>query len=297
MYGVGPSEDTGRIKDGFENIYRSEYFKTALSTNVGDNSKSINVSEFSFEVLSIAVDFMYGIEIPESFNKSEDLKSLLHLADLYLMEDLKTAAGLLIAYGLNKDNVFDVSLLADKFRAEALRNKCVDYLFDNASSIDGEKFSVLSEGAVMASLAKKFVLETKKPARRPLWITKLFGEEPDFKKREDFPSLDGYDDYVVSKIQRGMFVSCRVSSHWEGVLVEEGDVGVVVANAAQTAQTAQIGVALRILGFNFVSVKWLTKGSSADPPLVVLQGPCNCLDLVTSPVSVNFADQLISNFD
>ena len=207
MYGVGPSKDTRRIQDGFENIYRSEYFKTALSTNVGDNSKSINVSEFSFEVLSIAVDFMYGIEIPESFNKSEDLKSLLHLADLYLMEDLKTAAGLLIAYGLNKDNVFDVSLLADKFRAEALRNKCVDYLFDNASSIDGEKFSVLSEGAVMASLAKKFVLETKKPARRPLWITKLFGEEPDFKMREDFASLVDYDYDDVSKIQRGMFVA------------------------------------------------------------------------------------------
>ena len=256
---------------------------------MGDNRKSINVSEFSFEVLSIAVDFMYGIEIPESFNKSEDLKSLLHLADLYLMEDLKTAAGLLIAYGLNKDNVFDVSLLADKFRAEALRNKCVDYLFDNASSIDGEKFSVLSEGAVMASLAKKFVLETK---RRPLWITKLFGEEPDFKKREDFASLVDYDYYVVSKIQRGMFVSCRESTYWEGVLVEEGDVGVVVSNAAQTVQTG--------VTFNprsLVSVKWLTKGSSADPPLVVLRGPCNCLDLVTSPVSVNFADQLISNFD
>ena len=216
------------------------------------------------------------------------MTSLLHLADLYLMEDLKTAAGLLIACGLNKDNVFDVSQLADKFRAEALRNKCVDYLFDNASSIDGEKFSVLSEGAVMASLAKKFVLETKKPARRPLWITKLFGEEPDFKKREDFASLDGYEDYVVSKIQRGMFVSCRESSHWDGVLVEEGDVGVVVSNAAPS------------WGFNprsLVSVKWLTKGSSAYLPLVVLRGPCNCLDLVTSPVSVNFADQLISNFD
>ena len=280
MYGVGPSEDTGRIKDGFENIYRSEYFKTALTTNVGDNSKSINVSEFSFEVLSIAVDFMYGIEIPESFNKSEDLKSLLHLADLYLMEDLKTAAGLLIACDLNKDNVFDVSLLADKFRAEALRNKCVDYLFDNASSIDGEKFSVLSEGAVMASLAKKFVLETK---RRPLWITKLFGEEPDFKKREDFASLVDYDYDDMSKIQRGMFVSCRESTYWEGVLVEEGDVGVVVS--------------LSLVSLSLVSVKWLTKGSSADPPLVVLRGPCNCLDLVTSPVSVNFADQLISNFD
>ena len=73
--------------------------------------------------------------------------------------------------GLNKENIFDISLLADKFRAEALRNKCVDYIFDNASSIDDERFGVLTEGVVMASLAKKFVLETKKEERRPLWVT------------------------------------------------------------------------------------------------------------------------------
>ena len=101
----------------------------------------------------------------------EDLESLLHLADLYLMDDLKNAAGLLLAGGLNKENIFDISLLADKFRAEALRNKCVDYLFDNASSIDDERFGVLTEGVVMASLVKKFVLETKKEERRPLWVT------------------------------------------------------------------------------------------------------------------------------
>ena len=92
-------------------------------------------------------------------------------------------------------------------------------------------------------------------------------------------------------------MSCRESSYWHGVLVEEGDVGVVVSNAAPNLQT---GVRFRSGDFDprsLVSVKWLTKGSSADPPLVVLRGPCNCLDLVTSPVSVNFADQLISNFD
>ena len=96
----------------------------------------------------------------------------------------------------------------------------------------------------------------------------------------------------MSKIQRGMFVSCRESTYWEGVLVEEGDVGVVVSNAAQTAQAG-----VMFSSRSLVSVKWLTKGSCADPPLVVLRGPCSCLDLVTSPVSVNFADQLISNFD
>ena len=121
---------------------------------------------------------MYGIEIPDHLKKSKDLESPLHLADLYLMDDLKNAAGLLLAGGLNKENIFDndISLLADKFRAEALRNKSVDYLFDNASSIDDERFGVLTEGVVMASLVKKFVLETKKQERRPLWVTKLVGE-------------------------------------------------------------------------------------------------------------------------
>ena len=32
----------------------------------------MDVKEFSFEVLSTAVDFMYGIEIPEIFNNNDD---------------------------------------------------------------------------------------------------------------------------------------------------------------------------------------------------------------------------------
>ena len=55
----------------------------------------------------------------------------------------------------------------------------------------------------MASLAKKFVLETKKEEKRLLWVTKLFGEEPRFKKRENFASLQAYGHYVESKISGG----------------------------------------------------------------------------------------------
>ena len=74
---------------------------------LGDNSKTMDVKEFSFEVLSTAVDFMYGIEIPDDFNNSDDLKSLLHMADLFLMEGLKDAAGFRIGKDLNKENIFD----------------------------------------------------------------------------------------------------------------------------------------------------------------------------------------------
>ena len=32
-------------------IPRSEYFKTAMNTAVGDNSKTLEVTEFSYEIL------------------------------------------------------------------------------------------------------------------------------------------------------------------------------------------------------------------------------------------------------
>ena len=45
-----------------------------MNTAVGNNNKAMEVEEFSYEVLSAAVDFMYGVEISEEFNKVEDLK-------------------------------------------------------------------------------------------------------------------------------------------------------------------------------------------------------------------------------
>ena len=106
---------------------------------MGNNSKTMEVKEFSFKVLSTAVDFMYKIDIPEDFYNIDVLTSLLHMADLYLMEDLKDAVGFLIAKDLNKENVFDTSRLADKFRAVALSEKCAEFFFDNATTIEDEK--------------------------------------------------------------------------------------------------------------------------------------------------------------
>ena len=72
-------------------LLRSEYFKTALDTKVGGEKKMvIEVKECPHHVLSLVIDFIYGTEIPASI--SEDAaQSLLGMADLYLMEDLKEA--------------------------------------------------------------------------------------------------------------------------------------------------------------------------------------------------------------
>ena len=113
---------------------RSEYFRTALNTAVGEKKKcSADAKEFSHKVLSTAVDFMYGIDIPEDFKCVDDLKSLLHLADFYLMEDLKDAVGSCIGGKLEQDNLVEDTLLSEKFRAMELSPKC-DYTSYESSS-------------------------------------------------------------------------------------------------------------------------------------------------------------------
>ena len=139
------------------------------------------------------------------------------MADLYLMEDLKGAASFLIAEGLNTENVFDISHLAEGYRAEALADRCVQFLFDNASSIEDEKLVQLKEGTVLVSLVKKFVSESKKGHS---WMTKIFGEKPDFdfKTRKDFGSDSEYEGYMMSRVKPGMFVQHSQQGFRQGAI-------------------------------------------------------------------------------
>ena len=150
-------------------FHRSEYFKTALNTAVGNNNKkTLEVMAFSYEVLCTAVNFMYGIEIPEEFNNEDDLVNLLHMADHFLMEDLKDAAGFKISKSINMENVFDISKFADKFRATLLSEECANFFYDNHASIEDDKIAEIKrkEGTVMAALAMTFVKES-----RESWLT------------------------------------------------------------------------------------------------------------------------------
>ena len=210
---------------------RSEYFKTALSWDVDSNNKKIlDVKEFSYQVLSTAVDFMYGREIPEEFNNEDKLRNLLRMADLYLMEDLKDAAGFKISKSINMENVFDISKFADKFRATFLSEECAKFLYENHASIEEDEIVEIKrkEGTVMAALAMKFVKES-----RESWLTKLFGDKPDFKRREDFENVNDYENYVNGEIRPGMFVRCNNASFWNGhsvngrFFVTEGHIGFI----------------------------------------------------------------------
>ena len=77
-------------------------------------------------VLEGVINFMYGVElhVPEDM---ADVESVLVMADLYLMEDLKDTVASLLAPNLNKDNVMDMYLLADRLNAQKLKKMCASF--------------------------------------------------------------------------------------------------------------------------------------------------------------------------
>ena len=152
-------------------IFRCKYFETFLTTAIGEHEARewMEVTEFSFEVLSTAVEFMYGIEIPETFNNSQDLRSLLHLSDFYLMDDLKAAVGSIIGRNLKKENILENIQLAEQFRAALLSDKCASFLLDDVYSsfptppaVKKEELRALGGSLIYASLAKEALKVAKK---------------------------------------------------------------------------------------------------------------------------------------
>ena len=208
-----------------DSLLRSEYFKTALNTSVGNNNKVLNVEECSPHVLTTVVDFMYGIGIPEVFT-NEDARTLLAMADLYLMEDLKDAVASLIANKqTNKDNIMEISQMAEKYCAQKLKEMCCEFIFKNLNTLDkkmlvelNEVMPLLGEKAWLDLINKERSENSTDFANRVLGIlTKSWNHLTDpFKRREDFGSDLDYKGYVMTRIKPNMLVACNKDSHWGG---------------------------------------------------------------------------------
>jgi len=111
---------------------RSDYFKTAedFKAVVGDRASVFEVKDCPHNVLEAVIDFMYGIDLPGTFN-TPDMESLLLMADLYLMDDLKDDVASHMATRLNKDNILDIYHLAEKYTALRLKEVCSNFIVTN----------------------------------------------------------------------------------------------------------------------------------------------------------------------
>ena len=214
---------------------RSPYFKTALNTDVGSNNQSsrkrtkgiqnqLEVKECSPEVLSITIKFIYGIDLPEDLGV-EDAKDLLTMADLYIMEDLKEALAPVLGAQLDKDNILEISKMAEKCTASKLMEICVDFIVSNISDPD------------FAGMPQIAALCFKKQLKK-LEIVNMALETDlkiNFKKRKDFEYDVEYKDYLMKNLKSGMLVTNK-KTLWEGGRgvyeqeVKEGSIGRILSS-------------------------------------------------------------------
>merc|ERR1712192_250422 len=251
---------------------RSEFFKTALETDVGEKKKELNVNSIvedcSPEVLACVIDFMYGKDIPADFDFSQ---CLLKIADVFLMEDLKAVASTFLSQGLNMNNVKKVAKLAQAYREPRLLEECHDLVLNHVDVLGKE---VLEEFALtVPSIAMK-ALQSVKNLKRKLSVkdkfeNTIFGTtvgNAQYKTVRDFASPREYRNYVITNIKKDMLVRSKRNIYAGKRLVrEKGDIGRVI----------------NIYEGIIVEVRW---EKSRDPSTLDVEDCYAVLDLVTLPI-------------
>ena len=175
---------------------RSEYFEMALSKDwLEKKERRMELKECSVEALHAAVNFMYGINIPENFKEHGEL---LHLAELFMMDNLKEVIEERLAKVLTKLNYLETSQLAELYSNTSLITKCGHFVFEefgDGAEINWEEMGKLPK--VMIALGKR-AMQGKEDMKV-------------FKKREDFASDQLYGDYVSQNVHKGSVVRMRVN--------------------------------------------------------------------------------------
>ena len=203
-------------------LFRSKYLRKVLSTGDGDPKRVIDVYECPPRVLAPTINFMYGIPLPEDFN-NQDSKSLLYMAHLYDMVDLKDAVAPRIGDQLNLINILETSKMALKYNALKLTELCCDFILANVDSLSSslldQLFKVMPFKGMVAKRCFRVVDIVDKVLGVNLATT--------FRKRKDFWSDSEYQDYIMKCIRPNMLVLCKKSL--AGNLVHEGALGRVVS--------------------------------------------------------------------
>merc|ERR1719209_2721453 len=198
-------------------------------------AKRVKFEDCSARALSVAVDFMYGINIPMDFT---GLRELLHIADLFMMENLTEVVVQRLV--LTKKNYLKVSQAADLYNTVSLVSKCADFVYENMG--EGLKWEEIGKlPKVMVAFGER--AKGKKNCSVNLKAVK---------KRKDFASEALYAEFVHKAVQKGSMVRVRYSTTGFRVLVsvsgksfpsllpcalKEGDVGTVCSKQGEQASS------------------------------------------------------------
>ena len=219
----------------YESVFlRSKYFEMMMSKDwMEKREKRVKLEDCSAEALSVAVDFMYGINIPVDFT---GLRELLHIADLFMMENLTEVV--VKRFVVTKENYLEVSQAAAVYNTDSLVSKCVDFVYENiGEGLKWEEIGKLSK--VMAAFGER--------AKGKNCLVKLKA----VKKRKDFATERLYAEFVYEAVQKDSLVRVRssttgFSSAFRGTFssyeLREGAVGIVCSKEKILSSTILLTV-------------------------------------------------------
>jgi len=194
----------------------SEYFEIALSKDwMEKKEKKMEIKDCSVEALKVVVNFMYGINIPEDFDEHGEL---LHLAELFMMANLKEVVVEKLAKALSKSNYLEISQIAELYNTSSLINKCAHFVFEEMSDCDEINWEDMGK-------LSKVITAFGKRAIKGKGIS-VANEVAYVKKRDDFDSDELYGEFVGQNVVKGSVVCLREDC---GEGLNMGDLGTVVS--------------------------------------------------------------------
>ena len=137
---------------------QSPYFE-AVVKRWTQGEKEINVESCNTEVLNMAIDFMYGIQLDRKMigDKPEMQEGLLELARRLLMDNLKIEVEKVILQTLSKDNFNQICEFAEDYESQVLAEQCAQYIVNKQITPDWKKME--KQPSVAACLAKHVRLD------------------------------------------------------------------------------------------------------------------------------------------
>ena len=124
------------------------------------NSGQMELKSCSFGALEVAVNFMYHQPIPNGFSGNIEL---LHLADMFMMDDLKEETAAQLARNLSEENYLETSQAAELYHAESLILECADFVLENVVNVNWEEIRKLPK-VISAMVASQSPFPTTRAA-------------------------------------------------------------------------------------------------------------------------------------
>ena len=155
--------------------------------------KKMELKDCSAEALNVAVNFMYGINIPEDFTQHGEL---LHLADLFMMDKLKEVVVDRLTEALTTANYLETCQIAEVYNTTKLINHCVQFVYGEMCDSDEVNWKEMGKLPMVMAAFGKCAMRGKMDS---VSLKAL-------KKREDFESRKLYEDFVSQSVQKGSIV-------------------------------------------------------------------------------------------